>query len=110
MDPLGAPNCASADQVIINLANVLVEYANKPYGNGYHVRGVGIDGVCTGVYDEGAFLGYSRHAYKDALIRATFNVMDMHQSKFLLPYSWNPFTFSCALHALPARANCPPCI
>ncbi|MCO5611049.1 hypothetical protein L7F22_065299 [Adiantum nelumboides] len=99
MDPLGAPNSASADGMIINLAKVLVEAATNPYGDGYHLRGVGIGGVCTGVYGEGAFPGYPGHAYKDALTGASFNVMGIHQSKFLLPYIWNPLTFSCAVHA-----------
>ncbi|MCO5567199.1 hypothetical protein L7F22_020887 [Adiantum nelumboides] len=99
MDPLGAPNSASADGMIINLAKVLVEAATNPYGDGYHLQKVGIGGVCTGVYGEGAFPGYPGHAYKEALLGASFNVMGIHQSKFLLPYIWNPLTFSCAVHA-----------
>ncbi|KAI5060690.1 hypothetical protein GOP47_0025110 [Adiantum capillus-veneris] len=98
MEPLEAPNSASADGMIINLAKVLVEAASNPYGDGYHAEGVGIGSVCTGVYGEGAFPGYPGHAYKDAQTGASFNAVGLHQSRFLLPYIWNPLTLSCAVH------------
>ncbi|KAL3694472.1 hypothetical protein R1sor_008123 [Riccia sorocarpa] len=91
---------AGIDGMIITVANLLAALGMSPYGNGYfREEGAAATGVCQGIYGVKAIPGYPGKLLLDKATNASFNVYGFDDSKFLLPFMWDPATQQCALQA-----------
>ncbi|KAL2633239.1 hypothetical protein R1flu_004718 [Riccia fluitans] len=91
---------AGIDGMIITVANLLAAMGTNPFGNGYYREdGLAAAAVCQGVYGDKAYSGYPGNLLVDKSTNASFNVYGYKDSKFLVPFMWDPATQQCALQA-----------
>ncbi|KAL3694471.1 hypothetical protein R1sor_008122 [Riccia sorocarpa] len=95
--PLTPPNGDSGiDGMIITIANLLAGISTNPYGNAYYqADGLESAGVCQGIYGQGAFPGYPGELLTNKRTGASYNVVGLGNSQFLVPNLWDPPTQQC---------------
>lgn len=88
---------AGIDGMIITIANLLAGIATDPYGNGYsQADGLEAAGVCQGIYGKNSFSGFPGDLLVDNETGASFNAYGVSNTKYLIPWIWNPLTLNCA--------------
>nr|PNR59198.1 hypothetical protein PHYPA_001989 [Physcomitrium patens] len=88
------------DGMIINLAKLIAGAATDPYQNAYYqgdaAAPVEAAEACSGIFGCGAYAGYPGSLMKDPVTGSSFNSFGSRGYKFLLPWMWDPKTFTCA--------------
>ncbi|KAG5031268.1 hypothetical protein AAZX31_06G097400 [Glycine max] len=98
--PLVPPNGdVGVDGMVISLATVLAGAVTNPFGNGYYQGSATAPleavSACAGIFGKGAYPGYTGNVLVDNVTGASYNALDVHGRKFLLPAMWDPVTSTC---------------